>query len=140
MSTFPIAMTYNFVTLFTKASILVFYLRFSTSKRFNITVYSVLSLTVGYCLMSAFAVLYSCSPIQKNWNMMLEGTCINPNPWYGTIISINVLTDLIILLLPIWLLRPLQVGCVQKTAVAAILGTGGLYVPASPFYVSWLSD
>lgn len=127
---FPVAILNNLCTLFTKASILMFYLRFSVSRRFDITVYSVLSIVIGYCLTGALSVLYACSPINRFWDFS-PGTCIDANPWYGTLVSLNVLTDAILLLLPIWLLKPMRAGLAQKAAIAGILGTGGLYVLGS---------
>jgi len=122
---FPVSILSNLCTLFTKTSILMFYLRFSTSRRFDFVVYGVLSIVIGYCLSGATAVLYACQPINRFWDFS-PGTCINGDAWYGTLVSLNVFTDAILLLLPIWLLNPLNVGVLQKAAIAAILGTGGL--------------
>src|SRR5688572_22882174 len=104
VSFFPVAITNNFAILFTKASILAFYLRFSVSKRFNIAVYFVLSIVVAYTLMGAFSFLYACQPMIRTWVPSTPGTCINVNAWYGTLVGMNVFTDLILLLLPFWLL------------------------------------
>jgi hypothetical protein len=128
ISFFPVAITNNFATLFTKASILVFYLRFSVSKRFNIAVYFVLSIVVAYTLMGAFSFLYACQPMIRTWVPSTPGTCINVNAWYGTLVSLNVFTDLVLLLLPFWILKPLRVCFAQKAAIAAVLGAGSLYV------------
>ncbi|KAK0657760.1 hypothetical protein B0T16DRAFT_340664 [Cercophora newfieldiana] len=133
VSFFPIAITNNFSILFTKASILAFYLRFSVSKRFKIAVYFVLSIVIAYNLMGAFAFLYACQPMIRTWVPTTPGTCINANAWFGTLVALNVLTDLVLLLLPIWLIKPLRVGFAQKAAIVAILGTGSFVLGISVF-------
>jgi len=130
---FPVAIASNFSILFTKASILTFYLRFSVSKRFNVAVYSMFAIVIAYTLMGAFSFLYACTPMAKSWDLFREGTCININAWYGTLVALNVFTDLVLLLMPIWLLKPLRVGFAQKAAVAAILGTGSFVLGISIF-------
>ncbi|KAK1752603.1 hypothetical protein QBC47DRAFT_388961 [Echria macrotheca] len=131
ISIFPVAIFNNMSIMFTKSSILVFYLRFSMNKRFDYTIYAVLSIVIGYCLTGAFAFLYACRPINKFWDFWIPGSCISPNPWYGTLVALNVLTDAILLLLPIWLLKPLKSGAVQKAAIAAVMGTGGFVLGVS---------
>ncbi|KAK5656995.1 hypothetical protein OQA88_3518 [Cercophora sp. LCS_1] len=135
LSAFPIAILNNLVTLFTKASILCFYLRFSVSKWFKIAVYFVLAIVIGYCLAGGFAFVYACTPIYSFWDTSYRGPkkCIDINAWYATLVSLNVATDAIILALPIWILRPLRAGLSQKAAIAGILGTGGFVLGVSLF-------
>lgn len=133
VSFFPIAITNNFSVLFTKASILTFYLRFSVSKSFNIAVYSMFAVVVAYTMMGAFSFLYACTPMIKTWVPSTLGTCIHVNAWYGTLVALNVFTDVVLLLMPIWLLKPLRVGLAQKAAIAAVLGTGSFVLGISIF-------
>ncbi|KAK0630285.1 hypothetical protein B0T17DRAFT_490862 [Bombardia bombarda] len=130
LGAFPTNITGYLASLFTKSSILVFYLRFSTSRRFNIAVYVILFMVISHNFLGATTILYACRPISKFWTFS-DGSCIDPEPWYGTMVALNVATDLILLLLPIWLLKPLSVGFAQKAALAAILGTGGFVLGIS---------
>lgn len=73
------------------------------------------------------SVLFYCRPISFFWTFMpMDGTCNNPDPWYAWLTIFNCVTDFVLLVLPIWIIYPLRVGFAQKTAIAAILGTGGL--------------
>ncbi|KAK3392831.1 hypothetical protein B0H63DRAFT_405919 [Podospora didyma] len=128
----PSAITTYSSILFTKASILFFYLRFSTSRAFQYAVYLVLFVTVSYCTVGITTILYSCQPISKFWTFG-EGTCIEASPIYSALVALNVATDVVILTLPFWILRPLRAGVVQKTAIGAILGTGGFVLGVSIF-------
>lgn len=123
------AMTYNLCTLFIKLSILFFYLRFSIERAFRMAVYFVMFVTVGYTLPNAFLFLYICQPMAFYWDWAIpNGWCINQQNTFDAANILNVITDFAILLLPIWMLRPLQQPILKKIGVTLILMTGGLYV------------
>ncbi|KAL2166143.1 hypothetical protein VTG60DRAFT_3259 [Thermothelomyces hinnuleus] len=102
----PTTMTGNQAALFTKASILRFYLRFSMSRRFTIAIHA---LTV------------------------IPGSCIRLDQWYGSLAAFNFVTDAILLVMPVWILGPLRVSLAQKAALAAILGAGSFVLAVSIF-------
>lgn len=56
-----------------------------------------------------------------------KGECFSMDPWYGWLVGFNCVTDAILLVLPTWIIGPLRIGFAQRAAVAAVLGTGGLY-------------
>ncbi len=135
----PASVFYNLSTLFIKASILSFYLRFAAANRpFQITVYVVLFVIVGYSLNAGFSFLYLCTPIRRLWDASVDGTCVDLYSAYLVSSVLNAVTDVVILLLPIWLLWPLRVRLKQKILVGLALMPGGLYVflLTSPFRFS----
>lgn len=124
--------TYNLATMCTKTSILLYYLRFPSSRRFRLATYLVILISVGYTASGALAWAYSCSPIEKSWYGGMDGTCINTSAALLTRSVLNVVTDLAILMLPVWLLWPLQLWSVwQKLSVLAVLMAGGFVCVAS---------
>ncbi len=128
-------LTYNLATLFIKVSILNFYLRFSVERAFRFAVYFVMLVSVGYTIPNAILVLYACRPMHAYWDFSVtEKQCVNLNAAFHTANALNMVTDFAILLLPIWMLRPMQVPLSKKIGVALILMAGGLCVPhpASP--------
>lgn len=136
ISGFPASITGCLATLFTKVSVLYFYLRFSTSRRFNAAIYIVLFVVVVSNLLGAFGIVFYCQPMWYFWEALdnpgLTGTCIRADPWYAWLLIINIITDGVLLVLPAWIIYPLRVGFAQKVAIGAILGTGGLYVLSGP--------
>lgn len=123
------SITYNMSTLFTKVSILCFYLRFSPEgTAFRVVVYCVMFVSVGYSVAGALGFSYLCRPITSSWDYRIPGKCVNVVAWYLSCAVLNAATDLVILLLPLWLIRPLRVRLSQKVAVGLILSCGGLYV------------
>jgi hypothetical protein len=89
-------------------------------------VYFVLFIAVGYSLAGGFGFLYLCQPINKLWDFMVPGSCVDFGAWYLACAALNVATDFVILALPIWILRPLRVRLTQKIAVMLVLMAGGL--------------
>jgi hypothetical protein len=93
--------------------------------------------TVGYTVPNAILVLYACRPMKAYWDFAAKATghCVNLDAAFHTANTLNMLTDFAILLLPIWMLRPMQVPFFKKIGVALILMAGGLYVPFPPMLV-----
>ncbi|KAM5529033.1 integral membrane protein [Fusarium oxysporum f. sp. phaseoli] len=122
----PGAITYNLSTLFTKVSILHFYLRFSQDRAFKLATYFVMFVVVGNNLPAAFAFLYMCRPITRYWDYTRPGSCLDVGSAFIVCAVLNSVTDIIILCLPIWLLRPLRMRRLQKIGVTLVLMAGGL--------------
>lgn len=115
----------------TKSSILLYYLRFPAGRGFQFVTYLVLLVSVGYTLSGFLSFAYSCRPMARYWNKSLDGSCINIAAGLLARAILNVITDLCILLLPIWLLWPLQLAWSkwQRASVTVVLMAGGLSVP-----------
>ena len=126
ISAFGVNTSYQIANFFTKLSILSFYLRFTTSRSFTYAVYFTIAFAFAFNFVGATSVLYWCKPISVFWTHWTEDKCTDNNIWYAVLLGFNVVADIIILLMPIIILRPLRVDCAQKVAIGAILGTGGL--------------
>ncbi|KAH7121798.1 hypothetical protein B0J13DRAFT_158581 [Dactylonectria estremocensis] len=131
MGAIPGAITYNLSTLFTKISILHFYLRFSQDRAFKLVTYFVMLVVVGNNLPAAFAFLYMCRPIPLYWDWSRPGSCLDVGKAFMACAVLNVVTDVIILCLPVWLLRPLRMRGLQKIGVTLVLMTGGFVCAVS---------
>jgi hypothetical protein len=87
-----------------------------------------MAISAANSLAPVFSVLYLCKPIAKVWDPTVEGTCGNRIVPFLTTAVFNVVTDVAILLLPIWLLAPLRINRRKKIGIMLTLMTGGLYV------------
>jgi hypothetical protein len=116
---------YNISLASTKVSILLFYLRFPVSKLFKAATFLVMFVVVGNCIAAVFAVVYLCQPIARNWDFTIPGKCGDGMVlfWVGALV--NMTSDILILLLPIWLLMPLRLPARRMFGVALILMSGG---------------
>jgi len=127
-----VAPAFNLSILCTKASILLFYLRFPVTKWFRIATYIVMFISIANCLTTTLGVLYLCRPISYSWDSSGEGTCINGNIPFLLTAALNVVTDVAILLLPIWLLAPLRISFMARIGVTLVFMAGGLYACGPP--------
>ncbi|SPO01923.1 uncharacterized protein DNG_04596 [Cephalotrichum gorgonifer] len=121
----PQAITYNMSLATTKASILFFYLRFPSSRVFKAACYAVLALAVGNGLTAGFSFLYLCQPIRKHWDFAVPGHCVGSAVLFWVAAIVNMATDVFILLLPIWLIRPLKLAPVKMLSVLMVIMAGG---------------
>jgi hypothetical protein len=93
-----------------KLSAIFFYARVfrSNNRQFRINLWIAGALVVGWIVAALFSTAFHCTPIEKAWNPMLPGHCINTFRWYLATAALSVAIDFYILLLPvpmIWALR-----------------------------------
>ncbi|KAI8933925.1 hypothetical protein NX059_009618 [Plenodomus lindquistii] len=75
--------------------------------------------------LSAFGFLWVCQPIAKYWDYsILTGSCINLNAYFLATACVNAATDLALLILPIFIMRKLQLALHRKISAALLLMTG----------------
>lgn len=71
----------------------------------------------------------NCVPVAKFWNHDLPGTCLNFEAVWFFNASMNIATDVTLLILPMPLLVQLQLPRMQKIALVGVFAIGILYVP-----------
>ena len=68
--------------------------------------------------------IFECHPIREVWNFYYQGHCINRNIFVVISGAINVVSDLLNLLLPIWAIWHLQMALKRKAGISAIFAIG----------------
>ncbi|KAG4434880.1 hypothetical protein IFR05_009640 [Cadophora sp. M221] len=110
-----------------KLSILLLYLRLSPYQSFRIMVWIVVTTTVIYSFLGSFQFVFNCQPIAKNWDPTItKGKCIDVPRILMAHGSVNVTTDVAMLVLPIALVRKLTIPMRQRVALAGLFMTGTL--------------
>lgn len=71
-----------------------------------------------------FTVIFECHPISEVWNLLYGDHCINRNTVLIASGAVNIFSDLLNLLLPIWATWHLQMAPKRKAGVIAIFATG----------------
>lgn len=82
-----------------------------------------------WCIEQVAASLLLCKPVSFNWNFEQRGSCGNVMAECLAGAGVNVLTDLIILALPmpiIW--KTLNIPLRSKLSLSFVFGLGSLYV------------
>ena len=110
-----------------KISYLWFYLRIFPQQSFRKWIWICMGLVFGYWLGSMLQIFLICKPFEMNWNPLAGGKCANYNVAFVTVGIFNLITDLIIMFLPIPFLRKLQMAVGTKVGLIAIFAIGLLY-------------
>ncbi|KAL8989292.1 MAG: hypothetical protein Q9177_001789 [Variospora cf. flavescens] len=133
---------YKIVVGFNKISILMLYLRIFISKPFRLACYINLGIVAAFTIGSVFATILQCIPIKASWNRDVEATCINSASFWIAFAVINILTDAIILFLPMREVLHLQLGRREKIGLLALFSLGALSVtaPVHPQLIEFSAD
>lgn len=112
--------------LLTKISILVQLLHIFAPARHGAT-YWICLLLMGFNVLfytsTMIVGIFQCTPREKFWNPLLPGHCVNINTVNIVTASINAVSDLVLLLLPITCVWQLQMSQKQKLGVSAVFAT-----------------
>lgn len=114
----------------TKLSVLLFYKRVFRGNTFNVAVWTMITIIGVWSVAFFFANLLQCYPISLNWEASgaQADSCIQTNTMYLAQAWTDVLTDIMILSLPIPCIWALQMPARHKVGVTAIFLLGILTV------------
>jgi len=92
----------------------------------------IIALFVAY-LPIQLAKICSCMPISSYWDPSIPGTCIDARKLFVSDLSLAILTDLTILILPIPLTWSLSFSWKKKVKIGVLLGAGGAAVAVTSY-------
>lgn len=116
--------------MFCKFSLLTFYVRIFVIRTFRFLAYFVAAVVCGWALSVILETFLLCRPFAYNWDPTIKDfTCGNRNAAYLGAGSLNIITDLMVLCLPIPMVWNLQIPRRNKVILSAVFGMGLLYVP-----------
>ncbi|OBU00594.1 hypothetical protein VE01_01208 [Pseudogymnoascus verrucosus] len=124
---YAFSVLYNPALVATKSSLLVFYLRLSrvTNKLFRIISYAALVLVNAGGLVLTLLYIFQCRPVSKTFNVHNDlAKCIPIITLYLTSTPITIVTDVIILVLPIPMLTGIHMPRRQKNILVFTFALG----------------
>ena len=107
------------------------YLRIFTSKTFRLACYINLGIVAAFTIGSTIATILQCIPIGASWDKSIDATCINSTAFWHAFAVINILTDAIILFLPVREVLLLHLDRREKFGLLALFSLGALSVMTS---------
>ncbi|KAI1662524.1 hypothetical protein F4813DRAFT_485 [Daldinia decipiens] len=103
------------VVTFLKLSILCLYRNiFGTTRWFRCLIWVAAALAAELAIQSTFTIFLECIPLAHLWNPTLPARCINTSIVGSVAYAQNIITDVIILSMPIPLIRGLQISKQKK--------------------------
>ncbi|KAL4939189.1 hypothetical protein BDV06DRAFT_225270 [Aspergillus oleicola] len=124
----------------TKISILFLYLRIFPVRWLIVSSWATISVIVMWAIATILAGCFICRPFEYNWNKtILGGTCGNQVTSFTVTGVINLVTDVIVLVLPMPSLYKLQMATYKKVTLIAVFGLGFVTCVISVLRISVLS-
>ncbi|KAJ5591820.1 uncharacterized protein N7459_002189 [Penicillium hispanicum] len=117
---------------FIKLSILALYKRLFSTRNMNIAVNAVGLFVIIWTVAIIVTGALQCIPINKYWDSSIQGSCMDTAKFYYGQQIPNILTDLVILLMPLKVVWGLPIGKSQKLLLSGVFLVGGLYASSSP--------
>ncbi|KAM0794133.1 hypothetical protein BDR22DRAFT_977972 [Usnea florida] len=109
-----------------KFSILLLYLRlFSVSTRFRYSTWAAMFFVFGYLVSNLVTQIFGCMPIQLSWEVA-PGHCYNRRAAGFAFSSMNIISDLLIFVLPMPMVWRLRLSRKGKLGVMLVFMGGGI--------------
>lgn len=119
----------------TKASILLMYTRIFPTREIKIASIVLGGLSVAWAIAIILVSIFQCTPIARAWDNRIPGHCIDLKASFIGNAVPNVVTDILMLCLPVRVVWRLHASITHRLSVIAIFMLGSLYVLSSPFPV-----
>lgn len=120
-------MLYSPALAFAKMSFLCFYLNVNPDQTFRIGVFITMFVVVGSCLGVVVSLLAACTSFARNIDPSIkEGKCINKASLYIATAVLNIVTDIMVLILPIPMVLGLQMVRSRKIMLILLFSVGSM--------------
>ncbi|PMD34338.1 hypothetical protein L207DRAFT_570943 [Hyaloscypha variabilis F] len=130
--TYVTAPIYQMCNGFTKLSLLVVYLRLSPQKWFRIAAWCSIVIVVIYTAVITLLMFFHCHPVRRAFDFTIQtGHCLDAGILYMATAVSNILTDVMLFLLPTPMILKLKMGKSLKIAAIAIFGIGSMTITTS---------
>lgn len=125
--TYVTAPIYQMCNGFTKLSLLMVYLRLSPQKWFRVAAWFSIVIVVLYTSVITLLMFFHCHPVRRAFDFKIQtGHCLDAGILYMATAVSNILTDVMLFLLPTPMILKLKMGKSLKIAAIAIFGIGSL--------------
>ncbi|KAJ5812170.1 hypothetical protein N7474_008471 [Penicillium riverlandense] len=121
----PLEALYGIVLGLIKSSIMLFYFRIFGSKRsFRISIFVTMAIVWMWAASVILETFLLCRPLAYNWDTSIAGTCGNRNATYVVAGTLNLITDLMVMVLPLPHILKLQLTLAKKVALCSVFSIG----------------
>ncbi|ORY01669.1 hypothetical protein BCR34DRAFT_667896 [Clohesyomyces aquaticus] len=136
-----LATTYNPVICLVKASFL-WSLQKLRSRNIWIRrcLWAIQVINAGYLISVVVANLIPCLPLARQFDKTVPGTCYDAHAFVVGTISVVLITDAMVLVMPSWILYDLQMPLRRKLVTISFLSLGFLVMIIGGLRLQWLSE
>ncbi|EED18068.1 integral membrane protein, putative [Talaromyces stipitatus ATCC 10500] len=124
---------YNAAMVTAKASIIIQYFHVFPTKQMRIVCWMVSTILTIYGVWSVLSAFLNCIPVASFWDSSTEGHCLDyKGLWYSNT-ALNIVTDVVILIIPVPALAALDLSLRQKVGLCCVFAVGGFVCITSVF-------
>ncbi len=124
---FFIAQTpYKVSVCLTKVATILLYLRIFISRGFRVAAFIAMGVIVAWSIGGIFATIFQCVPVAGSWDKSADASCIDKGKFWVAYAVMNILTDVMVLALPIPVILKLQLKTREKVLLCAMFLLGSL--------------
>ncbi|KIW20964.1 hypothetical protein PV08_01543 [Exophiala spinifera] len=117
---------YGLCLTLVKCSICCQLLRLFTETKYKVALQCILAFLIVFGIIAAVVTVFTCTPPRDFWEeMILPDKCINYVPWWFFSASVSILTDCVLCILPMPILKKLHLPPRQKYGLIAVFAVGG---------------
>lgn len=110
---------------FTKLSLLTFYLHLSHQKWFRVAVWTSIVIVSLNTFIITTMLLFHCTPVRKAFDLTVQGgECVDVAILFIATAVFNIVTDVILFVLPIPMVLQLRMSLGQKIGAIVVFGIG----------------
>ncbi|KAF5026593.1 hypothetical protein F66182_1319 [Fusarium sp. NRRL 66182] len=131
---------YTSAVMFLKLTLLAGYYRVLAVQNSRKIYIAAIILVGGWSISQLDIAIFGCSPIRGFWDLSVKSHCIKLKVMWYTNVAGNIVTDLIVLLLPIPAIVRLNLPTRQKWYLVGIFALGTFTVVISFIRIPFLSD
>ncbi|KAL8756889.1 MAG: hypothetical protein Q9199_002616, partial [Rusavskia elegans] len=122
---FGVNHVYNIGLTLIKLSVLMFYARvFRTVRSYRIAIWIVGLMVLAWGIALTFVALFTCTPIRRSWDRRIPGHCLNREANFLGAAVPNILTDFILLVMPMPMLWHVQTTFRRKIGLFGVFAAG----------------
>ncbi|KAK3321819.1 hypothetical protein B0H66DRAFT_619013 [Apodospora peruviana] len=121
--TFIFTLVYLCALAALKPSQLYFYYR-AFSIQLKVWIYLVAGIVVVWGVIFTFIFIFLCDPVSQRWTLERIGHCMDQILVLKSLIMTNVLTDMMIIILPMWTVWQLQMRMTEKISLLGCFAIG----------------
>lgn len=124
---YSVLWAYVLQQLFAKFSIMALYYRlFRVNRKFSLCIYALMIYHMAWVV--AMSVMFSvqCQPLNRFWNPLIPGKCIDETTTIAVVESINSFGDFLLVALAMSMVRILQISQSNRWKLRILFGSGTL--------------
>lgn len=126
LSNYVQAIVYVFPTLFSKVTLLIFYIKLQNRERwYQWAIWTTMMITVGSNIGILFSIAFACRPIAMAYDITItEGSCIDRPAVFKATAAFGIITDVLIFAIPIPMVLGLHLSTRKKAGLLVLFGIG----------------